>query len=307
MMKVAGPPEFKTYFIYGLRIKSEIEFPEMIDDDGVPDLCVRRGAVVLPDSTQGSEPVVEMSATSSVVKMVVPTLGRIRIRDGREISVDAVENSCEVTWRYYVMGPAMAVALYQRGLLVLHGSSVLVGDCAVAFLGGKGAGKSTTAMQLQVLGIPMLSDDIVAVELRPDSEATTVAGPPLVRLSEQTLISGNEGLTDEAVRFNTGKRSYIFERSDSTPKTKVRLARVYLLEDSDDFSVETIPPGRAVVEVAKHLYLGEISTQLASTRSDFELCSRLIDRVKVATLRRPKNTSVFTRLIQTIRRDLVET
>jgi hypothetical protein len=49
--------------------------------------------------------------------------------------------------------------LAHRGRLVLHASSVSVGNRAIAFVGETGAGKSTLAASLHTAGHPLLSDD----------------------------------------------------------------------------------------------------------------------------------------------------
>jgi len=63
-----------------------------------------------------------------------------------------------------LLGPVMALALHRRGVLVLHGSAVLIGGQAHVFLGDKGSGKSTTAAALVAAGFPLLSDDVIAIE-----------------------------------------------------------------------------------------------------------------------------------------------
>ena len=64
----------------------------------------------------------------------------------------------------YLAGPIFACLLFVRGITLLHASAVAVGNKAIALLGPKGAGKSTTAAAFALSKFPVLTDDIVAVE-----------------------------------------------------------------------------------------------------------------------------------------------
>src|SRR6185369_17221085 len=92
--------------------------------------------------------------------------GRVSVRDGREIVVRPHERADERALALFLAGPALAVALHQRGRLVLHATAVAIGGRALAILGEKGAGKSTLAAALTRRGYRLLSDDIVAIEER---------------------------------------------------------------------------------------------------------------------------------------------
>ena len=76
-------------------------------------------------------------------------------RNGGDVSLELV--------RAIVLGPVMALALERRGLLCLHGSCVVMGRAAVAFLGGKHHGKSTLALALVRAGARWVTDDLIAI------------------------------------------------------------------------------------------------------------------------------------------------
>ena len=92
-----------------------------------------------------------------------------------------------------------ATFLRQRGLFVLHASSININNSAVAFSGFKGYGKSTTAMAFYKEGYPVVADDYITIEF--DKEVPFVSpGFPSLRLSNES-------------------RSYMgLEKSDLDPK-----------------------------------------------------------------------------------------
>ena len=70
--------------------------------------------------------------------------------------------------REILVGPALVLALAQRGIWSLHASAARVEDCLTAFLGESGQGKSTIAGYLDQAGGPKwsrIADDILPAAL----------------------------------------------------------------------------------------------------------------------------------------------
>jgi hypothetical protein len=74
----------------------------------------------------------------------------------------------------YLYGPVLGFLLRSWGRLALHASCVRIGDAAVLLAGPSGSGKSTTAAALAVRGMPVLSDDLTALE---PCDGRTIAWP----------------------------------------------------------------------------------------------------------------------------------
>src|SRR5207245_2121597 len=92
-------------------------------------------------------------------------VGAFQITAGREIIVEPASGVEARVLRLFLLGPALALLLVQRGLLVLHASAVEVAGRAIAFLGESGQGKSTTAAAFHACGHPVVADDVVAVQI----------------------------------------------------------------------------------------------------------------------------------------------
>jgi hypothetical protein len=65
----------------------------------------------------------------------------------------------------YFLGPVLGFVLRQRHVTCLHASSVELHGQGVVFSGDAGQGKSTTAGALALRGVPVVAEDIVALEL----------------------------------------------------------------------------------------------------------------------------------------------
>lgn len=99
-----------------------------------------------------------------------PGAARFHIQGGQRVSIEVAPGAVDATLRAFLLGPVLAITLYQRGYLVMHASAVALRDArgewgALGFLGHSGDGKSTMAAALHARGHRVVSDDIVAVPI----------------------------------------------------------------------------------------------------------------------------------------------
>lgn len=66
----------------------------------------------------------------------------------------------------YLQGPVLGFALRLRGVTCLHASAAISGGRALGVLGRGGIGKSTSAAILARMGLPVLTDDVLALRDR---------------------------------------------------------------------------------------------------------------------------------------------
>jgi hypothetical protein len=169
------------YVVFGGRLRSALVFPEL--RPAVPGVSGDR-----PDWTLAVGPAdeafaplerlgahrypgdVEVALLRGARRWRVATsdLGDFDLDDGGAITWRPRPGAREDLARFDLLGRVLPLALHRDGALVLHGSSVTLGDGAVAFLAPKGHGKSTLALLLAQRGARLLSDD--ATVLRPDAD-----------------------------------------------------------------------------------------------------------------------------------------
>jgi hypothetical protein len=71
-------------------------------------------------------------------------------------------------WERLVLAQVLPLAAVLRGFDVLHASAVALGGQAVAFLGASGTGKTTLASRIVARGAPLVTDDVLAIEVTGD-------------------------------------------------------------------------------------------------------------------------------------------
>jgi len=231
------------YWAFGGRLRSQLEFPDLSPAAGrePPDLELRVSPTAPPVSielvgTREIEPgwAFRLHRVTDGLRLDYGRTGSYGIRaDGREI-VWYTPPDCDLEPDYLLelvrailLGPAMALALHQRGILCLHGSAVTIGSEAVAFLAPKHFGKSTIALALTASGARLMTDDLVAIEVR--SSPAVLPGVHSLRLTARMA----ERMAD---RFSTAtiREGYKKTLTDLPPErlawSPAPLAAVYVLE-----------------------------------------------------------------------------
>jgi hypothetical protein len=167
---------------FDFALASEIALGELAAADpcdGRPVVQVRYGSVAetLPGA---APPRFGLQAAGGDALLSVDSVGRFLIRGGEEILVDPLPDAPERNVRLFLLGSALGVLAYQRGLLPLHANAVVIDGVAHAFTGPSGRGKSTLAAYFAQAGHRVLSDDVCAMSF--DAEGRPLAWPGLPRV-----------------------------------------------------------------------------------------------------------------------------
>ncbi len=212
--------------------------------------------------------------------------------DGTRFVIDQTGSEVWATWpapltladaATYLLGPVLGFVLRLRGRVCLHASAVAVAGRVLALVGPAGAGKSTTAAAFAQRGFPVLSDDVAALEDRPEGFFVPPAYPQL-RLwpASVTMLYGDAGALPPLTP-NWDKRG--LDLTDvPIPDTPLPLAAVYLLgvrrADNDAPYVEAVPPAEALVALVTHTYVNYLLDR-DRRAAEFATLSRLVATVPV--------------------------
>ena len=204
------------YQLYGLKVQSNIEFPQLLplqEKDNWGDEC--EITVELSDTHALAEKhagIIQKNGNDHVEENYVwfrNQVGDFLIETKGSKSrmlCERFEGVSESEVRPFFMGNCIAVLMSQRKNLVLHGSSLVVGDKTVLVCGASGSGKSTTSMALIDHGARLMADDISVIDVDP-ADGTSYAYPafPEQKLCRDAAL--NRGL-------DLNKLNYIDEDRD---------------------------------------------------------------------------------------------
>lgn len=192
-----------------------------------------------------------------------------------------------------LLGPVLACWLERTGVLALHAAAATVDGRAVALLSGNQGGKSCLAATLATAGVPLLSDDVLAVE--PVSSGGLLARPsyPQMRLwpEDARRFAGAAGLPfADLARAHPG-----FDKlrvplgpgglGSFDPEARP-LAAVYVPERRSGaaLAIEPLAPRAALVALLAGSFLPRLGEALGWSARRLDLLARLVRGVPVRRL-----------------------
>lgn len=219
-----------------------------------------------------------------------------RYLDQTQFLIDLPEHAIEMQWAppstiedacTYLFGPVLSFLLRRFGRICLHASAIRIENRAVAILGARGSGKSTTAAALARCGCDVISEDLLPVRAKGQSILAD-AGYPLIRLwpeSVQMLLGHREALPK--LTSNWDKRGMkLPDASPSASDRALELAAVYVLsgrQASNAPRVEALGKQhamRALLFNAHSSYLMDRTDQAGA----FEMAAAIARKVPVRSL-----------------------
>lgn len=297
------------YSAFGLSIRSVISLPELMIPGVVPeadsgDVVIRVGPVE-PLPSQLDPAGLGFWATADEACHFVEKVGAFLARGGREIVVDPAPGVEDRLLRLSLLGPALALILHQRGLLVIHASVVARGDSAIAFLGKNGWGKSTIAAALHAKGYDLVTDDVAAI-LMDQAGPSVLPGFPQVKLWPQAARLLGE-IPERLPRLhpNFDKRGWRAERGFSLAPR--RLDRIYALAAGPAPAIERLDSREACFELLGHWYghrFGGGLLQSGSAALHLRQCAALAGQVSMHRLVRSGGSTTLLHLADLVDEDL---
>jgi hypothetical protein len=276
-----------SYVAYGLGIHSALPLPELAVHEIGEDAVVRLGKVErLPSPLDARG--CGFWATAEEACYFMEHAGAFLARGGREIIVEPAIGVEDRTLRLFILGPALALLLHQRGRLILHASAVEVRGSAVAFMGPSGWGKSTAAAVMHTRGHGLVADDITVIDVGPDGP-TVFPGFPQLKLWPEAVVSlGEAPETLPQLHLLYEKRARRITREFSQSPLPLRC--IYVLAEGSAPAIEPLRPQEALRELMHHWYGARFGAELlrpAGLSPFFRQCADLANRATVHRLARP--------------------
>jgi hypothetical protein len=213
----------------GIRVRSEIAIDLPGADGEQFDVDVRWGAdVTEPTHNQPNDVLAAYQLDDATWYTVTLDGGRyvLRFKDVGEFVVNAELSQVTVhrlaggrveLLPILLAGTALALLLTLRGATVLHASAVVLDQCAVAFVGQSGRGKSTVAALLCRHGAKLVTDDVLVVDAGPPPSCRGDARA--LRLRAAAFEIAGDAAHDEARRTSDDRLAFEPDRAGREPLT----------------------------------------------------------------------------------------
>ena len=281
-----SPEKPFSYKAFGLRIASDLELPELERfSSDVFDLRVEWLESLTADSVADISP---MPTADGRIVLSFARVAAFSIEPHeRRVTVQPAEGAESVA-RLPLLGPVMAIWLHLDRRLVLHGSGVACGSGVVAFVGDKGAGKSTTAAASVLAGWPLVSDDLL------------VCGPTLTGWKAEATYAQLKLNPDaaEAIKLEQGDflpspHAHFYKRQVRLPVYKaeaIPFRALCVLERSDIFALNRRSSELGLAAVLRFAYVlryAHLFVAGTDAVEHFSRCVAFAQAVPIFTLKVP--------------------
>jgi hypothetical protein len=293
------------YSAFGLGIHSEIALPELNRSNKKEDIAIRFGKLKPPASlTAGDGEKYAFQSAPDEVFFYWREIGSFRVTAGREVVVDPLPDIERELLRLPLLGMILGVLLQQRGFLVLHASAVAVGDSVVAFVGGKGWGKSTTAATLYARGHRLLTDDVLAVTSDEAGNPLVIPGYPQFRLWPDAVASATGIDPENLPRLCSGYEKRAFRVSENFSAEPLAFKTIYNFAKGDEIKIRKMPVQEALLQILGNSFVARFDKQFKAdeeaVRRNLTQCAELAGKVSVCTIERPHSLSLLPELARRI-------
>ncbi|RUX20251.1 MULTISPECIES: serine kinase [unclassified Mesorhizobium] len=296
----------RFYRAYGLVIGSEVALPELEPTrPATPDLEIAVGRVDLPGQASRDATAFRFEPTRQYLSW--QAVGTFLISGANRIDVDPAPGVDDPLLAFPLLGPVMALALHQRGLLVLHASAIEVDGKSVIFMGDKGAGKSTTAGAMIRAGHRLLTDDVVALDLSDPDRPMILPGFPQLKLAADAAgaIRLEQAEVRPQVHPQIDKAQHRLR--DGFAAEAVPVSRIYVLERGVRAAISPLSGVAALPAVIKFSYITRFGRQALpgdSASMHLSQCAQVAGRVGVSRLEVPAGLDRIDEAVAAIEADL---
>ncbi len=294
------------YRAFGLRVGSAFALPELavsaITEVDVVFLRGKDGCDFTGFPTEG-----QFLFSESETILVWPELGCFRIADRSRVVVDLAAGADPELLGFALLGPVMALVLQARKAFVLHGSALAIGGQGIAFLGDKGAGKSTTAASLVNAGHELLTDDILALS----GSKLKMIQPAFAQVKLSSAAASVHrpagSARRPAVMRVPDKDRYTLAAGFSAKPTRLR--KIYLLATGSQLAAESLPVNLRFKALLRFSYVTRFGPQALdgdAARRHLDQCTQVAETSDIAILTVPRSLERLGEIASFLLEDLRE-
>ena len=283
---------YKYYSAYGLKIKSEINLPELLEIKTKDfDVVVHYGDV--PDKIENPIKIgVAFQAKQNEFLLKVPDIADYFVKNANEITVSRNKNVDDSEINLFLLGSAFGAVIYQQKKVPFHGSTVIINNKAIIISGVSGAGKSTTVASLIQKNYPLLSDDVTVLN---EKEGNIIAssGFPQVKLWLDSLNMMDlspeklKRIRPQLEKFKFPVKNFI------EGEKQVDSIFIIMKKNTEGVEIEEIKGVDKFKILTNNTYRKQFVPALKLEKEQFKIVALLAAKVKLYTISRPNGTNTI--------------
>ena len=328
MRTVNSDPELRPVVLsrlYGLTLASDFPFRNKFPPgSGSPDLWFRRVQVTPVHNewqtkrpvftskgrTDDGEPFLSVYRDKGYDVVTFASLVNFYLWP-EKIIAEVLDPSHDHVIEIRFLGEIFSIWLELQGVPTVHASAVVVEDGAVGFMCTNKGGKSALAAAMMVAGCPLLTDDILPLEV---CDGTVIGRPgyPQMRMwpDEADFFFGGHANLEIVHPWYSKRRVPVgdggFGRFCDGRQPLKALYIPERTEDHDPITIDPVPPSDALFELVSHSFSARIVEALGLQVPRMNFFATLVMQIPVRRVRFPSGFQNLSRVRDAIFKDLKE-
>lgn len=298
-----GSKDIKYYYeAYGLKIKSVIELPELIqsnDSNYEINICIgTTPSDVLRSIEQGRN----LYINYEEIWFNIRSVGTYFIYNGNTIIVDKNINADIEDVKAYLLGSALGMILFQRNTLAIHGGTVVINNKTLTIVGDSGAGKSTLTTALRLHKYLFMADDVSVI----DDNLMVNSSYPQQKLCKDAMLKLGYELS-KYKKIDDDREKYKIPIKEEFISKPVKMGAICEIRvgDNPKVEIEEIKGKEKLIILINNIYRIELIKKSGIKPEYFKKCLKIAQNIKFYRIYRPKNKYTISEQIKVLENTLV--
>lgn len=297
-------PQYYTYNIFGLILKSELAFSELVPSEASDhQILLRLKSAKHPfnnfNNAKNSHIVYKQNKHMFCLKLKDIVDYMLIHEDGlTSINMEIIDAERMPIIKSWLFGSVFSAALILNNRFALHASAVGINEKLVLFSGHSGAGKSTIATQLRTRGYSMYSDDKCVLEKSPEDgkyelmhslRITRLWENSIVNLEDKTFLSNPEKIVGKGEKYQFLLKE--LKASDVAPK----LSAVFVIVDSVKalkLTIREVQKSKKIIVLRNQTHRLNYIHGFKKNDAHLEYLGALANETRIFRVFRPKDTPI---------------
>lgn len=292
------------YRIYGLILESDYEFPQFVaaDETNSPDIYIEYGHItndIIKLAGEGNR--IGVSKNEIWFNSGV---GLFWINDKRicfqEYNGGTIEDAVQ-----YIPGMCLALLLWFRGMIMIHGACLRIKDKTIIVAGGSGSGKSTTSTELIKRGALLIADDVTGIGMENGKYYSYPAFPGQKLCLDQVERNGIDTTGLRQVKYDLNK--YEIPRQDIFYDAPSKVDSMFWIDlgNVDSVSMRTIDGADKIKVVTGAIFINWFFNEVFKLEpEDMLRCLGFAKDIKIHEIIRNKEKNTLDEIVDYIENQL---
>jgi len=294
--------DIKYYYdVYGLKIKSDIELPELIESNDVNyeiNICI---GIAPSNVVKSIEQGRNLYLNCKEIWFNIKSIGTYLIYNGNTIVVDKDANAGIEDVKTYLLGSALGMILFQRNTLAIHGGTIVINNKTLTIVGESGAGKSTLTTALRLNKYLFMADDVSVI----NDNLMINSSYPQQKLCKDTMLKLGYEL-NQFKKIDDDREKYKIPLKEDFISKPVKMGSICEMKiaDNSKVEIEEVKGKEKLIILINNIYRIELIRKSGIPPEYFKKCLEIAQKIKFYRMYRPKDKYTISEQIKVLENTL---